>query len=290
MFPSSQSIIPSSPFTVLRNYILKPTSLGFMREKSEREVIKETELPTIINDNLKMLKTVALPKHLDFNEVNNRLQKMIEETVKNDPMHAVSVRLTKYANDFYRKMEPYFGEIYDYEKNVREDLMSRALMHTKECLISDIPPSYIRGLTSSFLTERKYSELYDYRIRREKVKLITVRNNRVKFERVCNNHNHWVDILHSSVNPMIDSCIRLVWYVDLCNSRAVDEIFEFKELKKSNLDDEHFFGLLLDLNRRTEKVRQTLIKMNREIFVETTDREDPTADLLCNVMDIVDTR
>jgi len=287
MFPFSEPSITSPSFTPLRNDILKPTSLGFMKEIPEQQVAKETGLSTIINDNLEILKTVTMPKHLDINEVSGLLQKIIENEVKNDPLHDVSVRLSKYANDFYNKMESYFAEIHNYEENIRKNLRSCAFANTKEYVISNIPPSYIREVTLSILTEAKYSEMFDYRIRRERLKLIRVRKNIVKFKKVCDEHNHWVDVLHSALAPMIDSRIRLTWYVDFHSSETAQEIFEMKKLKRSNLDDEHFFGLLLDLGKKTQELRQSLIAIDRETFVVGVDRKDPTADLLCNVMEII---
>lgn len=76
-FSQSLGVLPSS--SVLRNDILKPTSSGFMKEISEEQVTRETEISAIINDNLKLLKTVTLPNHLKFNEVSKHLEKMIKK-------------------------------------------------------------------------------------------------------------------------------------------------------------------------------------------------------------------
>ena len=81
--------------------------------------------------------------------------------------------------------------------------------------------------------------------------------------------------------------MKLIWYVDLNNCKTVKEAFKIKGLRKSNLDKEHFFGLLIDMQRKTEKLRKALIEMSREIFQVTVDRKDPTVDLLCNVMEIM---
>ena len=284
-FSQSLGALPSS--SVLRNDILKPTSLGFMKEMSEEQVTRETELSTIINDNLDVLKTVTLPDHLEFNEISKLLQKMIKEDIKKDPLHDVAVKLTNYAQNFFEKMELYFEAIYDYDSKVCERLKSSLFSNAKEYVGSDMPPSYLRALTSSYLTQCKYFEVYNHHIRYERLKLISVRNNRVKFKRVCDGHNRWVDLLHSFLDPMIDSRMKLIWYVDLSNCRTVKEAFKIKELRKSNLDDEHFFGLLVDLQRKTEKLRKPLINMNREPFLVTLDRKDPTVNLLCNVMELM---
>lgn len=156
-----------------------------------------------------------------------------------------------------------------------------------EYVKSDMPPSYIRALTLSYLTECKYFEVFDHCIRHERLKLITVRHNRPKFKRVCDEHNRWVDFLHSLLDPMIDSRMKLIWYVDLNNCKTVKEAFKIKELRKANLNKEHFFGLLVDMQRKTEKLRKALVEMDRETFLVTVDRKDPTVNLLCDVMEIM---
>lgn len=287
MLSSSQSlgVLPSS--SILRNDVLKPTSLGFMKEMSEEQVIRETELSTIINDNLTVLKTVTLPDHLNLNEVSKLLRKIIKKDTKKDPLHDVAVKLTNYAQNFFEKMELYFDAIYEYDNKVCDRLKSSLLVNTKEYVRSDMPPSYLRSLTLSYLTQCKYFDVFNHRIRHERLKLIGVRNNSVKFKRVCDRHNGWVDSLHSLLDPMIDSRIRLLWYVDLNNCRTVKEAFKIKELRKSNLEDEHFFGSLVDLQIKTEELRKALINMNKESFLVTLDRKDSTVDLLCNVMELM---
>src|SRR4030042_4193459 len=150
MFPSGQSLVTSSSFGMVRKDILKPTSLGFMKDEiSEEQLAKETEVSTIIDDNLKILGTLTMPKQLDLKEVSDFLRKRIKEDVEKDPLHEVSVRLTKYAQDFFMKMEKYFAEIYRFDNSERENLIARAFANTKEFVISDVPSSYIREMTLS---------------------------------------------------------------------------------------------------------------------------------------------
>lgn len=272
---------------ILRNDVLKPASLGFMKEVTEEEVTKQTELSTIIDDNLKLLETVPLPDVVKFEEISKLLKKRIKKDMKKDPLHSTAVKLTNYANNFYEKMEPYFDEVFDFDKKLRESFQSDLFAISKEYIMSDLSPSYLRTLTLSYLTQCRYLEVFDFRIRRERIKLITVRNNYTKFKRVCEKHNRWVEFLERSSETMIDSRIRLVWYVDLNNCRTVKEAFKIKELRKTNLNEEQYFGLLLDLQNQTEELRNRLIQLNRNIFQVTPDREDPTVDLLCNVMEIM---
>ena len=284
---SLSGIVPVPSHNVLRNDVLKPASLGFMKEISEEEVIKQTELSTVIDDNLKLLKTVQLPNDMRFKEVSKLLKKIIKEDMEKDPLHDVAVKLSKYAKDFYKKMELYFDGIFDYNEKIKESLESNLFYMSKEYVMSDLSASYIRTLTLAYLTESKYLDVFNFRIRRERLKLTGVRNNRTKFKRICDEHNRWVDFLHSSLAPMKDSRLRLLWYVDLSNCRTVKEAFKIKELRKSNLDEEQFFGLLLDVQQKTEQIRKSLIEMNRNTFQVAQDRKDPTVDLLCNVMEIM---
>jgi len=289
MLPFSESLGASPSLSVLRDDILQPTSLGFMKEIPDEDVVKRTELSTIIDDNFKVLKTVKLPDHLKLKELSEALQKIIKQDMEKDPLHDVAVRLTSYSQNFFEKMEPYFEEIFDYDEKVRERLRACLYGNSKEYVLSDLPPSYARSLALSFFTECKYHEIFDYRIRRERLKLMVVRNNRLKFKGVCDEHNRWVDFLHSLLESMRDSRTRLIWYVDLNNCKTVKEAFKFKELRKSNLDSEHFFTLLLDMQKETEKLRKALIEMSKETFQIAVDLKSSTVNLLCNVIEIMNT-
>jgi hypothetical protein len=291
MFPSGQSLVTSSSFGMVRKDILKPASLGFMKDEiSEEQLAKETEVSTIIDDNLKILGTLTMPKQLDLKEVSDFLRKRIKEEVEKDPLHEVSVRLTKYAQDFFMKMEKYFAEIYRFDSSERENLIARAFANTKEFVISDVPSSYIREMTLSLFTQKKFLELFDYRIQREHKKLITVRNDLQKFKRVCDEHNVWVDLLHSKLVPMIEARSRLAWYLDLQNSSKVQDLFKIKRLEKAKLDMERYFPLLMDLSKTTEQVRLELMKLDTEKYVTLASREDPTVDLLCSTMESIGSR
>lgn len=291
MFPSGQKLAALPSFGMIRNDILKPTSLGFMKdEMSEEQLAKETEVSTIIDENLKILGTLTIPKQLDLKEVSDFLRKTIKNEVEKDPLHEVSVRLTEYARDFFMKMEKYFAEIYNFETNDRENLVGRVFANTKEFVISDIPSSYIRELTLSFFTQKKYSEMFVYRIQREQTKLITVRHDMQKFKRVCEEHNKWVDLLHSKLIPMIEARCRLAWYVDLQNSEKVEDLFKIKKLKRSNLDEETYIARLLELSFTTEQFRSELMRLDRERFATLASREDPTVDLLCSAVESMDSQ
>jgi hypothetical protein len=291
MFRSGQKPVTLPSFGVVRNDILKPTSLGFMKnELSEDQVAKETDISTIIDDNLKILGTLTMPKQLDFKDVGDFLRKTIKEEVEKDPLHEVCTRLVKYARDFFMKMEKYFAEIYNFEGSTRENLLARVFANTKEFVISDIPSSYVRELALSFFTEKKYSELFIYRIQREQAKLLAVRHDMQKFKKICDEHNKWVDLLHSKLIPMIEARSRLVWYVDLQNSQKVEDLFKIKKLRRSNLDEANYLSILMNLSNATEQFRSELMRIDRERYATLTSREDPTVDLLCSAVEYIGSR
>lgn len=257
---------------------------------TEEQLAKETEVSTIIDDNLKILRTLTMPKQLDLKEVSDFLRKTIKDEVEKDPLHEVSVRLTKYAQDFFMKMEKYFAEIYNFESHGRENLVARVFANTKEFVVSDVPSSYIRELTLSFFTQKKYSEMFVYRIQREQIRLITVRHDMQKFKKVCEEHNKWVDLLHSKLIPMVEARCRLAWYVDLQNSQKVEDLFKIKKLKRSNLDEANYFLMLMELSHATEHFRSELMRLDRERYATLATREDPTVDLLCSAVEYFDSQ
>lgn len=288
MFSSSSAGIGSGSLHGLRrNDVLQPSSLGFMKEISDEEVAKQSEISTVIADNLKILKTIPLPHHIQFEEISKILETITENEMKEDPLHKLSLKLSQYANNFFQKMESYFNGIFDFDKRLKERRLSGVFALSKEYLMSDLPSSYIKTLSSSFLTEIKFLDLFDYIIRRERLRLRVVRNNYIKFKRICDAHNSWIDNLDSLHDSMIDSRTKLLWYVDIQNCGTTEEAFEVKELRKSNVDEETFFGYLIDLQKRTEQFRKTLGSMNKEVFRINLERKDSTVNLLCNVVEII---
>jgi len=276
-----------SALGIIRNDVSQPTSLGFMKPLTDEIVAKQSETSTLIADNLKILETIPLPDSFDLEEVRKVLENKIKIDIEKDPLRSIASNLSKYANNFYEKMESYFEGIFDFDNQLRERKRSDVFSVSKEYLMSDLPASYVEVLSSSLLTEIKFLDLFDYTVRRERLKLRVVRHNNKKFKRICDGHNSWIDKLNPFHNSMVDSRIRLLWYVDFHNCKTAEEAFEFKVLKKSLIDKETFFSNILELHGRTDQFRKALIELNKHVFHVSSSRDDSTVNLLCNSVELM---
>ena len=271
---------------ILRNDVFEPVSLGIQKENLQKTVDK-TDISWIVNDNLKILDSIRVPSSLDGKILASLLEKMIKREVEKDPLHKEAVEINKYANDIRVYMQKYFAKIFEFDVKLKEDLAKHAFAASNDYIKSDLPASFARTLTLSLFTECKFIDVFDAKIRREQLSLITYYNDWQKFKRVVESHNAWVDPLDALIDNIDSTRVGLIWYVDFCNSKTIDQIFIPKTLKKSFLDQEYFFGILVDLQRKTDKMRQALASLTRETFATSPSREDPTVDMLCSIMEIL---
>ena len=86
---------------------------------------------------------------------------------------------------------------------------------------------------------------------------------------------------------MLDSRIKLLWYVDFQNCETAEEAFELKELKKSRINMERFFAYTIELQKTTEQFRRSIIDLNKNVFEVSANRDDSTVNLLCNSVELL---
>jgi len=282
MLPSNSGVISGEK--VFRNDVFKPISLDLLKQKPDVQ-IEETDIESVVNDNIRILDLIRLPERFDRKAIVTFLEDLIRKDFENDPLHKQAVELDKYAKDFHRYMQRYFDKIFDYHNKLKEDLLGYVFGASNFYLKSDFPPSFARTLTFSLLTECRFIDLYNRKIRRERLALITNYNNRTKFKRVCDIHNSWVDPLSSAIERITEMRVGLIWYVDFTHSKTLEEIFKPKKLKKSLLDEEYFFGMLVNIQRETYQFRRALVNLSKETFSTFPSREDPTVNMLCSVME-----
>jgi len=282
MLPSNLGVISAEK--IFRNDVFKPVSLGFLTQKPDIQ-IEETDIAAVVEDNIRILDSIRLPSHFDRETLANFLERIIKEDLEKDPLHKQSAELNKYAKDFRNHMRQYFDRIFDFHEKLKGDISKYVFATSNIFLKSDFPPSFARTLTFSLLTECRFIDIYDLTIRREHLALITNYNDLKKFKRLCDAHNRWVEPFDSAINKIIETRIGLIWYADFTHSKTLEEIFKPKAFKKSLLDEEYFFGMLVDLQRQTDQFRRALTTLSKETFAISPSREDPTVDMLCSIME-----
>ena len=80
---------------------------------------------------------------------------------------------------------------------------------------SDFPLSFLKTYEAGCLARRDYLDVLDRKIKTEEIGLITSRNNRPRFEKICEEHNSWIKPFGEMLERTEHDQITLMWYVDL---------------------------------------------------------------------------
>ena len=157
-------------------------------------------------------------------------------------------------------MEKYFNNIYKVNKNSKERNLQDLLNISKGFLNSDLPEIFLNDISTSFLVENDYTDLYNKRIRREHFGLIATKNNRTKFERLVKEHNDWVRDFTQKANLIGRNRTKLIWYVDINNSNSLDELFKDKFITTNVLDNQVLSQLIEAFEKITSELESLVTK------------------------------
>lgn len=236
--------------------------LEFADMNKDFKVFKDA-IVEVIESNLDLLDEVPLAKHLNKEKLREFFEKQIKSDLEKDPLFEKSVEISKYARNMYELMDSYFGEIFDYYQQQQKRLSLDLFSLSKMFLNSDLPMPFATSLENSILAEKDYIEIYVRKIREERLSLMRYRNNRLKFQRVCDSHNRWVNRFWERLDAMDRERVKLIWYFDFNNSRSLNEIFKDKFIKTSLLDKQilsNFLNLLLNQVYEVEKLNASMMK------------------------------
>lgn len=225
----------------------------------------KTAVSGVVESNLGLLDEVPLPKNLHLEEVKEYFRNLIKSDLEKDVLFEKSVEISKYANNMYKLMNSYFGEIFDYCEERQKKLSLDVFCVSKMFLNSDLPMPFLRSIENSILAERDYIAIFVRKIRYERMSLIRNRNNRTKFQRVCNAHNSWVGGFSERSVEMERARVRLIWYADFNNSANLDEFFKDKTIKTSLLDEkilDDFIGALQNQVREMERLSAPMMEVS----------------------------
>lgn len=220
-----------------------------------------------VKSNLDLLNEVSLPKNISIEQLRKYLKSEIEKDLKEDRLFEKSVEISRYSKNMLELMDSYFREIFAFHEERKKVLHSEIFDVSKMFLNSDLPLPFMKVIGDSILTEIDYIDIFDKEIRKERLNLIVNRNNRTKFERVCESHNTWVSRFSERRNKMDRQRVKLFWYVDFNNSASVNEVFKDKSIKTSSLNRQILFDLIQGLQEQVvemEKLNTT--KMKFQLF------------------------
>jgi len=219
----------------------------------------EASLANTVESNLKLIDELPPIRTLSMEDIKGHLRKLLEADLRKDLVFEKSVEIGRYANDIWTFVNSYYAEIFSYHNDLKEEIDSRLFDVCRMFFGSDLPLSFLTSIENSLLIQKDYLDIYDRKMRSERLGLLTSRNNRRKFERMCDAHNRWITPFCERLDRVESTLVKLAWYVDFANSNTTQDIFKVKVLKSSCLDMKELAGLISHLQKEVEEV-ETLIE------------------------------
>jgi hypothetical protein len=242
-------------------------------------------IAAVVESNLHLLNEIPL-YNLQRDDIKEFLEGQIREDLNEDPLFEKAIELGRYAQDMYKSMDDYFREIFEYHEERKKDLHIELFSISKIFVDSDLPLSFLKTLGDSLLAEMGYLDVFVREIRKEKLDLLKYRSNRPKFERVCENHNMWVDRFAKTRSKLELERVKLIWYVDFNNSKNVTEIFKDKPVKKGLLDKSTLSDFILGLLKQVEEMEKLVIP-RLDVSSLLQHERDEASRVLIGVMQII---
>jgi len=227
----------------------------------------KTAIIETVNENLSLLDELPPLKTLNIEDVKKYLGKMVEDDLKQDSIFEKSVEIERYTNNMWKYIESYFREIFECHDSIRKQLNSEIFDVCRMFFNSDLPMLFLTTIEDAILIQKDYLDMYDKQIRKECLELLRSRNNRKKFEKLCDAHNRWIKPFTERMDKLEHTRIKLFWYTDFNNSATVDEIFKVKSIRSGALDMKIIQGFIDDLRKQFKEI-ETLIapKMAFSLF------------------------
>ena len=238
---------------IIRDDISYPLKFSNIEEafKDFKTCLSETVIT-----NLDLLDEVPLHTDFQVEELKEYLKSEIESDLTKDPLFEKSVEIGRYAENMFKSIESYFREIFGFHEALVRKLHSGIFSVSKMFLNSNLPLPFVKAISDSLLAEMDYVDVFDKEIRKERLDLIVHRNNRRKFERICDLHNLWVTHFVQRRSRMEHDRIKLIWYVDFNNSASVKEVFKDKFFKLSSLDKPVLYSFIRGLQEQVQEMEK----------------------------------
>ncbi len=246
----------------------------------------KTAIANTVETNLSLLDELPPLKKFQIEDLKRHLKTIVEDDLKEDPVFEKSVEIHKYVSDMWKYVASYFKQIFDHHSNLRKELDSELFDASRMYFNSDLPLSYLTTIEDAILIEKDYLETYEKRIRKERAQLLFSRDNRMKFERICDAHNRWIKPFTTRIEKLQRARIKLFWYVDFSNSATVDEIFQVKTIKSTALDMKIVQDFMEDINKQIHGI-ETLIEHEVQFSPFTSYAGNSGARSIRKIMELV---
>lgn len=256
---------------IVRGDVTSPLKIDTVEEsfKDFKTCLSET-----VATNLDLVDEIPLHTDFSIEELKEYLRSEFESDLKNDPLFEKSVEIRRYAESIFESIQSYFREIFGFHERLKRELHMDIFSVSKMLLNSDLPLPFLKTITDSLLAEIDYVDLYNKEIRRERLQLLTHRNDRKKFERICDSHNLWVDKFVKRRRKMENARVKLIWYASFNNSPTVNEVFKYKFIKLNALEKPILYSLIRALQEQVqemEKLNSTKMEWLAFLPYETND-------------------
>jgi hypothetical protein len=276
---TNKSVMP----LIVEDELTSPLKCNALIEDFEayKKAVTET-----INSNIELFKELPPPKNFSSEEAIAFFETEIKKDLEKDHVFEKGVEVSRYAESMFESMEKYFKNIYNLHTAKKNKHCSEMIDLSKLFLNSDLNEMFLKAISTSFLVEDDFIDLYDKRIRKEHITLITYRNNRTKFERLCDKHNHWVHDFTEKIRLIGRYRTKLIWYVDINNSNTVEELFKDKTIKTVVLDNKVLLQLIQTLEQNTSELEQ-LVTEDLELYCLSTIEKGESVKAITRMMEII---
>jgi len=214
----------------------------------------------IVENNINLLKELPAPNNFTLEEILSHFEEAIKTDLENDVVFEKTFEVGKYAQTMAKSMRKYFDNIYTLNKEKKEKNICNLLAFSKLFLNSNLREDFLETVSASYLVENDFLDIFDKRITKEHKKLLLYKNNRSKFEKVCEEHNQWVRKLADKKMLVGNNRTKLVWYVKINNANTVEELFDGnKFLMEEKVDPKVLEELITNVAKVTEELEKLVL-------------------------------
>jgi len=262
--------IPAIPIAWRRDSTL-PLKWDTLQE--DLNTYNNAVMETIVR-NIKLLKELPPPKNFTLNDLVCYFEEKIKNDLEQDILFEETVEVGKYTQSMDTSMDKYFARIYDVNEKEKTKKGEGAFSIARLFLNSNLSDEFFKTVTNSYFVEKDFSDVFERRLRKEQLDLNNARNNRKKFVKLCEEHNTWVQNFSDIVTLIEDTRIKLIWYVELNNSKTIDELFKEKFLFQENLCSVFLAKLVDTLREATNRLEEFVLSNLKKPILPPSNADD----------------